>query len=41
MDNKFLTPEQIENLKEGEEMFVQLMQKAINGEQSKFEFIRS
>jgi hypothetical protein len=38
--NKFITPEQLESLKEGEEMFIQLMQKALKGEPSKFEFLR-
>ena len=39
-NNKFITPEQLEGLKEGEELFIQLMQKALRGESSKFEFLR-
>jgi hypothetical protein len=38
--NIFLSEDQLKNLKEGEEMFIQLMQRALSGESSKFEFIK-
>jgi hypothetical protein len=40
LDKNFLKPEQVNNLKEGEELFIQLVQKALEGKQSNFEFIK-
>lgn len=40
MDNNFWSPKQLEELKEGEEKFTEVMQKALNNESSQFEFLR-
>ena len=39
MQNKFITRNQFDGLEENEQLFIQLMQKALKGEQSTFEFI--
>ena len=41
MNNNFFRQEDMENLKEGEDMFVQLMHTALGGKNSDFDFIKS
>jgi hypothetical protein len=41
MSNNFFSKEQINNLKEGEEMFLSIMKKALTGKQSDFELVKS
>jgi hypothetical protein len=41
INNDLFNKENINNLKEGEELFILLMKKALNEKQSNFEFIKS
>jgi hypothetical protein len=41
MEKNFFNPDQIENLKDGEELFMQLVKKAMTEKNSDFEFIRN
>lgn len=39
--NKFLTEDQVSNLKESENLFIELMEKALAKESSEFKFLSS
>jgi hypothetical protein len=41
MNNNFFSKEDIDNLKDGKEMFTQVMQKALIGKQSDFILVKS